>query len=47
MLTRETLVAHILMMRAFEPDYAREAMLRYHAMMPWLELLDGVREKLK
>ena len=47
MLTRSDYIAHILMMRKYDPDYAREALRRYHAAMPWLELLNGVRDALR
>jgi len=34
-------------MKTLEPDYARLALKQYHAQMPWLELMDGIREALK
>ena len=30
-----------------QPDYAREALKHYHAELPWLDLMNGVREALK
>ena len=30
-----------------QPDYAREALRHYHAEMPWLDLMRGVREAMK
>ena len=30
-----------------QPDYAREALKRYHEQMPWLDLMAGVRDALK
>lgn len=45
-LLRERLIEHILMMKTFDPDYAREALKRYHESMPWLDLYKGIREEL-
>lgn len=44
---RERLIKHILHMKQFDPDYAREALKHYHAEMPWLDLMNGVKEALK
>ena len=44
---RKKLIEHILMMKQYDPDYAREALRRYHAAMPWLDLLNGVRDALR
>ena len=44
---RERLIEHILMMKTLDPDYAREALKRYHAELPWLDLTNGVRDALK
>lgn len=30
-----------------QPDYARQALIDYDRLMPWMELKDGVREKLR
>ena len=45
-MTRETLIAHILMMRQYDPDYARYALRWYADLMPWLRLNAAVREAL-
>jgi len=45
--TRDDLIAHILMMKTLDPDYARFALKQYHEKMPWLALMDGVRDALK
>lgn len=44
---RDRLIEHILHMRQYDPDYARAAMLDYHAAMPWMDLLNGVKQALK
>lgn len=40
-------VTHILMMRKFDPDYARQALVEYDRQLPWMGLMDAVREALK
>ena len=30
-----------------QPDYAREALKHYHAELPWLNLMAGVKDALK
>lgn len=47
MIARDQLIQHILFMRQHDEDYACAAMLDYHAAMPWLDLLDGVKQALK
>lgn len=44
---RKQIIQHILHMKQFDQDYAREALKRYHAELPWLDLIDGIREALK
>jgi len=44
---RQTLIAHILHMKTLDADYARFALKQYHTQLPWLELMDGVRDALK
>jgi hypothetical protein len=34
-------------MKQTQPDYAREALAHYHAELPWLDLMAGVRDALK
>ena len=46
-MTRDDLIAHILMMKSIDADYARYALRWYHEKMPWLALMDGVRDALK
>jgi hypothetical protein len=47
MLTRQNWIDHILMMKKHDPDYAREALKTYHAEMPWLDMMNGVKDALK
>ena len=47
MIDRATIIDHILKMKAFDPDYARYALRRYSDMLPWLDLMAGVRDALK
>lgn len=46
-LTREDFIAHILHMKNLDEDYAREALINYHAELPWLDLMAGVRQALE
>jgi hypothetical protein len=34
-------------MKQTQPDYARKALKYYDALLPWAELMQGVRDKLK
>jgi hypothetical protein len=34
-------------MKQTQPDYAREALVHYHAELPWLDLVEGVRDALR
>lgn len=38
---------HILEMKKTQPDYARESLKRYNDLLPWLDLMAGVRDALK
>lgn len=44
---RESLIAHILKMKETQPDYAREALKYYDALLPWAELMQGVKDALR
>ena len=44
---RQTLIEHILMMKTFDADYARWALVQYANALPWLDLMAGVRDALK
>lgn len=44
---RKRLIDWILEMKKTQPDYAREALKHYHAEMPWLDLMNGVKDALK
>lgn len=46
-MTTATLVAHILMMKKHDPDYARAALIEYDKLLPWLGLMAAVREAMK
>ncbi len=46
-LGRDVFVNHILMMKQTQPDYAREALKAYDKAMPWLDLMQGVRQALE
>lgn len=41
---RERLISWILEMRELDEDYARYALARYAAALPWMQLNRGVRE---
>lgn len=47
MITRETLITHILAMKQKDPDYARYALAEYNKSLPWLDLNSGVKDALK
>ena len=47
MITRETIINHILTMKNLDPDYAREALRYYNALLPWMELNKGVKEAMQ
>ena len=44
---RDNYVKHILMMKQWDADYAREALKSYDAQLPEIELMQAVREALK
>lgn len=46
-MTRDQLIAHILMMMKTDIDYAREALKSYNKLLPDWQLNDGVRDALK
>lgn len=41
------LIEHILCMRQKDEAYARWAMMIYHEQMPWLDLMNGIRDALR
>ena len=41
---RERLINHILEMREIDVQYARSAARWYHEKLPWLDLLNGIRD---
>ena len=43
----EDYIAHILRMKETQPDYARAALKYYDALLPWANLMDGVRDALR
>ena len=43
---RTRLIDHILWLKQHDQDYARHALKTYHEAMPWLDLMNGVRERL-
>jgi len=45
--TRDDLITHILTIMQFDKEYARWALRKYHEMMLWVNLMDGVRDALK
>lgn len=47
MITRDQLIAHILMMMQTDIYYARESLKRYNELLPDWRLNAGVREALK
>ena len=46
-MTRQDYINHILAMKQTQPDYAREALKYYDALLPWAELMQGVRDTLR
>jgi len=44
---RQKLIKHIIKMKQTDADYAREALRWYHASLPDLDLMAGVRDALK
>jgi hypothetical protein len=44
---RDVLINHILTLMQLDIDYARYALRQYHAMLPWMDLMSGVREAMK
>ncbi len=44
---RTRLINHILTMKQTQPDYARQVLKDYDKLLPWMGLIDGVREALK
>lgn len=47
MLTHEQIIDWILTMRKTDEDYARYALQQYHAAMPWMDLMAGIRDAMK
>lgn len=47
LLTRDELICHVLMMKQLDADYARYALKQYAALLPWCELVSGVREAME
>ena len=46
-MTRDEIVALILLMKTLDIDYARAVLLREHERMPWLALPTAVAEAIK
>ncbi len=46
-LTRDDYICHILQMKQWDADYAREALIWYDQQLPDMRLMDGVREALQ
>jgi len=52
-ITREEIIEHIMAMKdgtdktTPQPDYARAALIWYDELLPWLEIMAGVREAMK
>ena len=46
-LTRDDYICHILQMKKWDADYAREALIWYDQQLPDMRLMDGVREALQ
>ncbi len=47
MLTRDKIIEQILHMKTLDEDYAREALARINAAMPWLEMNKAIRAAMK
>ena len=46
-LTRDDYICHIMQMKKWDADYARQALIWYDKTLPHMELMDGVREALQ
>ena len=46
-LERDDYICHVLQMKKWDADYARSALIWYDKALPWLELMEGVRDALK
>jgi len=44
---RKKMITDILAIRQIDADYARDALRKHHANMPWMDLMNGVRAALK
>lgn len=44
---RTRLIDHILWLKNKDPDYARQALKSYHEAMPWLDLMQGIKDALR
>lgn len=44
---KELIVQHILRLREIDIDYAREAFKFYDSKLPWMNLKEAIRERLK
>ena len=44
---RKTIIDTLMHIRRIDADYARYALRREDAAMPWMRLMDGVREAMK
>lgn len=47
MIERKTIIAHILRMKTQDETYARAALRHYADLLPWMDLLSGVRDAMK
>jgi hypothetical protein len=46
-LTRDDYICHIMQMKKWDADYARQALIWYDQQLPDMRLMDGVREALQ
>lgn len=46
-MTKEELVEHILWLKTKDVEYAREAFKFYDRLLPWMNLKEAIRERLK
>ena len=46
-LERDDYICHIMQMKKWDADYARQALIWYDKQLPWLELMQGVRDALR
>ena len=47
MITREQIIRHIMAMKKIDPECARAALRHYHEKMPWMNLIEGIKQAMR